>query len=117
MIGQKKLVTAKRRTELLFPQGGGVALNQRMQWGEACGLAPQGCLRNGSKGRWRTGTSGQGQATAPTGPYGRCGDPVAFAGKRIGWQADPMRLEGCKTPPYDQEQFPSVAQIYPAIAA
>jgi hypothetical protein len=30
MIGQKKLVSAKGRTELLFPQRGGVALDQRM---------------------------------------------------------------------------------------
>src|SRR5436309_12900961 len=31
MIGQEKLVTVKGRTELLFPQGGGGALDQRMQ--------------------------------------------------------------------------------------
>src|SRR2546421_12049456 len=30
MIGQEKLLTMKSRTELLFPQGGGVALNERM---------------------------------------------------------------------------------------
>src|SRR5436190_13132947 len=38
MIGQKKLLAMKRRTEPLFPQYGGVALYQRMQCGMACGL-------------------------------------------------------------------------------
>jgi len=31
MIGQEKLVTAKGRTELLFPQRGSIALYQRME--------------------------------------------------------------------------------------
>ena len=70
VIGQKKLVTAKGRTELLFEEIRAVLLHQRMQRGnrrDACRCEAScwlDCQRR---------------------------DPVAFAGKWIGRQANPMR--------------------------
>src|SRR5439155_12395211 len=75
MIGEKKLVPAKGRTESLFPQGGGVALDQGVQDGR------RRCRGRALRRPW-AGPNGRGA-------QGRGREPVAFAGKWIGRQADP----------------------------
>ena len=88
VIGQEKLLTVKGRTEPLLEEIRDIVLHQRMQYGGACGQPPVGgrlvpTLRLVSNSF----------SLAPRGDgcgYIRGGGPIAFMGKRISWQTDPM---------------------------
>src|SRR5437764_11980005 len=117
MISQEKLVTAKGRTEPLCKEIRNVVLYQRMQGDVADRACPYpACVPCAIDRLSPQGDGCRCETFCQLDFRGR--NPVAFPGKRIGWQTDPTRQgrsrrdyalrrsEGCKTPPYIIQELP-----------